>query len=153
MCYFFDEFDTIGKERGDLKETGEIKRVVSSLLLQMDRLPSYVVVISASNHSELLDRAVWRRFQIQLVLSSPTKSQITDFMQKLKKRTNINFDHNDNLIDKFIGCSYSEIETFYIEALRRAILAHNPNNAKNIIIEKLKQWQLRLSANKSKKEI
>ena len=39
---FFDEFDTIGKERGDTKETGEIKRVVSSLLLQMDKLPSYV---------------------------------------------------------------------------------------------------------------
>jgi len=60
---FFDEFDTIGKERGDTKETGEIKRVVSSLLLQMDSLPSYVVVITASNHPELLDRAVWRRFQ------------------------------------------------------------------------------------------
>ncbi|NJX16996.1 AAA family ATPase, partial [Tamlana crocina] len=56
---FFDEFDTIGKERGDIHETGEIKRVVSSLLLQIDRLPSYVVVVAATNHAELLDRAVW----------------------------------------------------------------------------------------------
>ena len=45
---FFDEFDTIGKERGDRQETGEIKRVVSSLLLQIDALPSYVVVVTAS---------------------------------------------------------------------------------------------------------
>ncbi len=58
----------MGKERGDLHETGEIKRVVSSLLLQIDALPSYVVVVAASNHPELLDRAVWRRFQVRLDL-------------------------------------------------------------------------------------
>ena len=52
---FFDEFETLGKERGDTHETGEIKRVVSSLLLQIDNLPSHVVVIGATNHAELLD--------------------------------------------------------------------------------------------------
>ena len=59
---FFDEFDVVGKERGDIHETGEIKRVVSSLLLQVDHLPSYVVVVTASNHPELLDRAVLASF-------------------------------------------------------------------------------------------
>jgi len=59
---FFDEFETLGKERGDIHETGEIKRVVSSLLLQVDALPSYVVVIGATNHETLLDKAAWRRF-------------------------------------------------------------------------------------------
>ena len=54
---FFDEFDAVGKERGDRHETGEIKRVVSSLLLQIDVLPSYVVAVAATNHPELLDRA------------------------------------------------------------------------------------------------
>jgi len=48
---FFDEFDPIGKERGDVHETGEIKRVVTSLLMQMDDLPSYTVVVGASNHA------------------------------------------------------------------------------------------------------
>src|SRR6185436_19787896 len=65
---FFDEFDTLGKERADEHETGEIKRVVSSLLLQIDDLPSHVVVVTATNHAEILDRAVWRRFQIRLNL-------------------------------------------------------------------------------------
>src|ERR1700720_446462 len=46
---FFDEFDTLGKERGDVHDTGEIKRVVSSLLLQIDRLPSYVVIGAEKN--------------------------------------------------------------------------------------------------------
>ena len=75
---FFDEFDTVGKERGDRQETGEIKRVVSSLLLQIDALPSYVVVVTASNHPELLDRAVWRRFQIRLELPMPRQGQIEE---------------------------------------------------------------------------
>ena len=69
---FFDEFDTIGKERGDQHETGEIKRVVSSLLMQIDALPSYVVTIAATNHDALLDQAVWRRFQVKLELPKPT---------------------------------------------------------------------------------
>ena len=57
---FFDEFETLGKERGDTHETGEIKRVVSSLLMQIDALPSYVIVIAATNHDTLLDKAAWR---------------------------------------------------------------------------------------------
>ena len=54
---FFDEFDAIGKERGDIHETGEIKRVVTSLLMQIDELPSYTIIVAATNHPELLDRA------------------------------------------------------------------------------------------------
>lgn len=68
---FFDEFDAIAKERGDEHETGEIKRVVTSLLLQVDEMPSHVVVVAASNHDELLDRAVDRRFQVRLTLKPP----------------------------------------------------------------------------------
>lgn len=76
----FDEFDAIGKERGDVHETGEIKRVVSSLLLQIDALPSYVVVVSATNHAELLDRAVWRRFQLRLALPAPSRAELAQFL-------------------------------------------------------------------------
>ena len=80
---FFDEFDSMGKERGDPHETGEIKRVVSSLLLQIDALPSYVVVVTASNHPELLDRAVWRRFQIRLELAPPTQGASQGVVRKI----------------------------------------------------------------------
>ena len=83
---FFDEFDAVGKERGDLNETGEIKRVVTSLLMQVDALPSYTVVIAASNHSELLDRAVWRRFQFRLELPAPTQSQVERYFEAFAER-------------------------------------------------------------------
>lgn len=70
---FFDEFDAVGKERGDEHETGEIKRVETLLLMQIDDLPSYAIAVAATNHSELLDRAVWRRFQLRLTLKAPTR--------------------------------------------------------------------------------
>jgi AAA+ superfamily predicted ATPase len=80
---FFDEFDAIGKERGDTHETGEIKRVVSFLLMQLDQLPSYVIVAAATNHGELLDRAVWRRFQMRLAVPAPARSDITVFLDRI----------------------------------------------------------------------
>ena len=73
---FFDEFDAVAKERGDSHETGEIKRVVTSLLMQVDGLPSYTVTVAATNHPELLDRAVWRRFQLRLSLDAPTERDL-----------------------------------------------------------------------------
>jgi SpoVK/Ycf46/Vps4 family AAA+-type ATPase len=151
---FFDEFDTIGKERGDTKETGEIKRVVSSLLLQIDKLPSCVVIITASNHPELLDRAVWRRFQVRLNLKKPGISQIEDFIKIFTKRSGINFNYNiKNLIKELSGYSYSEIETFCMDVLRQATLNHQRDDTKNIITEKLKQWKSRFELVNSKTDI
>ena len=80
---FFDEFDAIGKERGDTHETGEIKRVVSFLLMQLDQLPSYILVIAATNHAELLDRAVWRRFQMRLAFPAPDRAQIEVLLDRV----------------------------------------------------------------------
>lgn len=147
---FFDEFDTLGKERGDAHETGEIKRVVSSLLLQLDDLPDYVVVIAASNHPELLDRAVWRRFQLRLELSTPTRAQLTAYIESIAHRTKINFGlASETLANNLYGVSFSEVEEFCISVVRRAVLDQSTNNAKAITQGKLKQWRSRLQPIKS----
>jgi len=139
---FFDEFDTIGKERGDTKETGEIKRVVSSLLLQMDSLPSYVVVITASNHPELLDRAVWRRFQLRIELKPPKINQIECFIKLFIKKTGFNFNYSlKSLSQKLSGYSFSEVEEFCTDVVRQAVLTNSQDNARNIVTLKLKQWK------------
>ena len=119
---FFDEFDTIAKERGDEHETGEIKRVVSSLLLEIDRLPSYVVVITATNHPELLDRAVWRRFQLKLELNSPNESQILEWIRLFESRTGQKWIPKACLKD-LRGRSYSELEDFALDVARRSLLS------------------------------
>lgn len=60
-----DEFDAIAKGRSE-EDIGEAKRLVTVLLQQIDRWPSHSVLIAATNHGELLDRAVWRRFDLRL---------------------------------------------------------------------------------------
>src|SRR5207247_11150818 len=62
LVLFLDEFDAIAKLRDDRQELGELKRVVVSLLQNIDALDGRTVVIAATNHEHLLDTAVWRRF-------------------------------------------------------------------------------------------
>ncbi len=68
---FLDEFDAIAKLRGDSQELGELKRVVNSFIQNLDTLGSHSIVIAATNHKELLDSAVWRRFSYRLALDFP----------------------------------------------------------------------------------
>lgn len=121
---FFDEFDTIGKERGDSQDIGEIKRVVGSLLLQVDRLPSHVVVVTATNHSELLDRAVWRRFQLRLDLPAPNLEQRIAWLRMFESRSAVTFDYaHEALALQLEGFSFAELEQFALDVQRRQVLA------------------------------
>ncbi|MBN9021209.1 MAG: ATP-binding protein, partial [Rhizobiales bacterium] len=139
---FFDEFDTVGKERGDRQETGEIKRVVSSLLLQVDDLPTHVVVVAATNHPELLDRAVWRRFQIRLELPKPTSSQIEEYLSRAQRRTGLSFEVSlKGLADKLAGASFGELEEFVADVFRRHVLSLPNSGLKKIVTQRVAQWQ------------
>lgn len=136
---FFDEFDTIGKERGDQQETGEIKRVVSSLLLQIDALPSYVVTIAATNHDALLDKAVWRRFQVKLDLPKPTRSNLEHWFSAFEKKMNFSFGlEPSTLAKKLYGKSYAEAEEFALSVYRKFILRSPTAKPKAITNEQLK---------------
>ncbi len=142
---FFDEFETLGKERGDTNETGEIKRVVSSLLLQIDDLPDYVVVVAASNHPELLDRAVWRRFQLRIELPMPSRKQLTQHIESIGQRCRIQFGYAPETLAKHMaGLNFAEVEEFCIGIVRRAVLDRKTDNAQSITRLKLKQWRDRL---------
>ena len=137
---FFDEFDAIGKERGDQHETGEIKRVVSSLLLQIDKLPSYVVIVAATNHSELLDKAVWRRFQVKLRVDKPDKELIRDWLNKFET----DFGHKlptpkDKVVGDLHGLSFAEIEEFGLSIRRRFALAIPGPNLRDIMAFSLQE--------------
>ncbi|MCK4155237.1 ATP-binding protein [Ralstonia pseudosolanacearum] len=145
---FFDEFDTLGKERGDTHETGEIKRVVSSLLLQIDALPSHVVVVTATNHSELLDRAVWRRFQIRLTVSPPTLQQRTAWFERFQARIGKKLGTTPRaLATKLDTASFSELELFCEDVHRRFVLDLPDADLPQIIATRLGQWKNRKTIN------
>ena len=143
---FFDEFDTIGKERGDEHETGEIKRVVSSLLLNVDALPSYVVVVAATNHPELLDRAVWRRFQLRLELPIPGRKDIIAWLSRFEQRSGIKIQpYAGQIADALKDSSFAEVNEFCLDLQRKTVLADPSSDISAIISSRLAQWRARTS--------
>lgn len=138
---FFDEFDTIAKERGDTHETGEIKRVVSSLLLQIDQLPAHVLVITATNHKELLDRAVWRRMQLRLALPPASRAAMVNWLEMHTRRTGRGLGLAPRTIaDAMKGASLAELEELVWDIERRAVLDGGDASLPHIARTRLAQW-------------
>jgi len=142
---FFDEFDAIGKERGDDHETGEIKRVVSFLLMQIDQLPSYVLTIAATNHAELLDRAVWRRFQLKIALPAPKTQEVASFMNAIMEqwpqrptKTAL------KIATELSASSYAEARDFCQNVRRRQILGLGDIAIDTAVADELGLWVARV---------
>ena len=141
---FFDEFETLGKERGDTHETGEIKRVVSSLLMQIDGLPTHVVVIGATNHPELLDRAAWRRFQVRMELPMPTRPRLEEWFKSFQYRLDTDLGYTPGTLAKRLyGLNFAEIEEFGTTVFRQYVLSRPDANMKSIVERTLRQWAIR----------
>jgi SpoVK/Ycf46/Vps4 family AAA+-type ATPase len=75
-----DEFDSIAKRRDDEAEVGELKRLVTVLLQSVDEWPPHGLLIAATNHPELLDPAVWRRFERIVRFENPNYSEINSLL-------------------------------------------------------------------------
>jgi SpoVK/Ycf46/Vps4 family AAA+-type ATPase len=77
---FFDEIDAIGKDRAGEGQTGEMQSVVSTLLVQLEDVPPHVMVLAATNHPEMIDKAMWRRFHIRVDLPNPVTDQYVQYL-------------------------------------------------------------------------
>ncbi|WNF39099.1 ATP-binding protein [Bacillaceae bacterium IKA-2] len=123
---FLDEFDAIAKARDDSHEVGELKRVVNSLLQNIDTFNQNNILIAATNHEKLLDNAVWRRFTNVMEIPKPTVKEIpnlirqytdsfeTDFLDDSKKMK--------TLSNIMLGLSPSDIKTICYNAIKRSII-------------------------------
>jgi AAA+ superfamily predicted ATPase len=118
---FLDEFDAIAKLRGDSQELGELKRVVNSFIQNLDTLGSHSIVIAATNHQELLDSAVWRRFSYRLALDFPT----ADLREKMWTTFCVGLEFTERefalLVDLSEGFSGSDIREVYVRLRRRQV--------------------------------
>ncbi|WP_149096187.1 AAA family ATPase [Paenibacillus terrae] len=72
---FLDEFDAVAKKRDDMSDLGELKRIVNVLLKEIEDWPSHSILMAATNHPELLDRAIWRRFDRVLEINLPEEPE------------------------------------------------------------------------------
>jgi len=144
---FFDEFDYVGKERSDAQETGEIKRVVSSLLLHMDTLPSHCVAVCATNHPEMLDRAVWRRFEVRLILPAPGEAELRDWYKRTERSFGSPGMTAQEFVKLFQGETFSEIEAVTIDARRKAVLSRGQIAFAEAFGEAVARWERRRAVN------
>lgn len=120
--YFFDEFDAIGSQRGMTNDIGEIRRVLNSFLQMIEQDESNSVIIAATNHPEILDYALFRRFDDVIDFKLPTDNQII----KLLKNKLSTFKLNDidwSLITKEAkNLSYADISRVADDAIKDAII-------------------------------
>lgn len=119
----FDEFDIIGKNRNDDHEHGEIKRVVNNFLQMLDNLKGNSIVFAATNHQNILDPAIWRRFDDVIYYELPdekTRRQLFEiYMRPLKRKSNIDI---LKFIKKTKGFSPADIKMIIEEAMKIAII-------------------------------
>lgn len=122
-----DEFDAIAKLRDDQQELGELKRIVNSFLQSLDALGNDVILIAATNHEQLLDPAVWRRFHYQLHIDFPDGVQREKFWEMFS--TDIAWSPKElkALADLSEGFSVAAIETVVVRLRQRLIVqGHSP---------------------------
>ena len=118
---FLDEFDAIAKLRGDSQELGELKRVVNSFIQNLDTLGTQSIIIAATNHHELLDSAIWRRFGYRLALDFPAPEMRRKMWEQFSRDLQFSEREFDLLVDLSEGFSGSDINEVCVRLQRRRI--------------------------------
>lgn len=128
-----DEFDAIAKRRDDATEVGELKRLVTVLLQAVDDWPTSGILVAATNHPELLDPAVWRRFDRVVAFPQPRRDEIAAVIRQLV-RSNDEKDSIGLLSTLLEGRSFADVVRIVTAARRSAVVS---GTSTTIAIERL----------------
>ncbi|MGX1832387.1 AAA family ATPase [Paenibacillus taichungensis] len=122
VVLFLDEFDAIAKKRDDKNELGELKRVVNTLLQNIDLLSDDVFIIAATNHQDLLDSAVWRRFHTVLYLDLPDQDMRLNYLEEQLKKFEVvsNADLN-KILNITKGFNFSQLNDIVAKTIKTVI--------------------------------
>lgn len=120
---FIDECDALAKSRGDAQEVGEIKRVVNTFLQLLDEYEvSNGLLIAATNLTEFLDEAVWRRFDDVIEVPKPTEPEIKAILEQTLAGIEVGSVNWNAIVQKLVGFSAAQIVKIAQSAAKRAIL-------------------------------
>ena len=120
--YFFDEFDAIGSQRGLTNDVGEIRRVLNSFLQMIEQERSHSLVIAATNHFEILDPALFRRFDDVLHYDLPDEAQIANLLKTRLARSLVKRISWSRLAATAAGLSHADVSRAADEALKDALI-------------------------------
>ncbi|WP_306353326.1 AAA family ATPase [Flavobacterium sp. '19STA2R22 D10 B1'] len=116
---FFDEFDSLGQIRDyDNKDSGEMKRVVNTMLQLIDSFPKKSILIAATNQINMIDEALIRRFELRLEFKAPTKEILDVYYEKLLKKYPAEYRNINRLYD----ISFAEAQVNVFKEVKHKII-------------------------------
>ena len=120
--YFFDEFDAIGTHRNSANDVGEIRRVLNSFLLFIENDQSESLIIAATNHQNLLDEALFRRFDDVIEYTLPTEEMICRVLETRLLLFDIQWNDWSEILNAAQNLSLAEIVRAADESAKQAVL-------------------------------
>ncbi len=121
---FFDEFDSLGKERDyDNTDSNEMKRVVNTILQLIDSLPKHSILIAATNQIEMIDPALLRRFELKLEFRNPSDELLDHFYSKLLSK----YPKEYREINRKYDISYAEAQDIVFTTVKNNIIESELN--------------------------
>lgn len=123
MVVLFDEFDAIGKERADSSEHGELRRVVNAVLQMMDAYQGKSLILASTNHEQILDTAIWRRFEEVIEFPLPGTNLLQQLLSLKLRGVRRHFElDSKQLVTIFKNKSGADVERIVRRAVKRMIL-------------------------------
>lgn len=150
--YFFDEFDAIGSQRSLANDVGEIRRVLNSFLQIIEQDNSNSVIIAATNHAEVLDYALFRRFDDVVEYHLPTAQQAMDLLQTRLGNFVPSPFRKTGLVELLIGLNFAEICRAADEAIKDAIM-NDHSRVELVLLKKALDERHAISKRLTKKEM
>lgn len=120
--YFFDEFDAIGSQRGLANDVGEIRRILNSFLQMIEQDESHSLIVAATNHPEILDHALFRRFDDVLHYELPDEVHIASVLKSRLGRMAAKGVSWKRLSSGAVGLSYAELARASDETLKDSLI-------------------------------
>ena len=134
---FLDEFDALASARGNERDIGELQRVVIALIQNIDSLPNEAIVVAATNHNQLLDPAIWRRFSFRIPLPLPDDVSRKKIWQHFLNDLASNSIRWDRLVSLSKGISGAVIEQVSLDAKRNCVIEGRQNINETYLLKRL----------------
>ncbi|MDG4951029.1 ATP-binding protein [Weeksellaceae bacterium KMM 9724] len=121
---FIDEFDFLGKIRDyNSEDSGEMQRLVNTFIQQIDNLSHHAILVCATNHLDIIDSALLRRFQLRLRYDLPNQAGLNDYYDSLLSK----YPDHLNKIERVYGISYAEAKDLVLQQIKANIIQFEKN--------------------------
>ena len=137
--YLFDEFDSIGSQRGMRNDVGEIRRVLNSFLQFIEADEAHSLILAATNHPELLDHALFRRFDDVIEYSLPSKDLTIRVLQNKLASVRKSWKSWARLSAQAHGMSYADISRAAEDAIKHSVITDQKELSEQDVIASLQE--------------